>query len=122
MAIPQMTNHNLDKYTEAVASAERDVYVGQALVREHESKLTLAREELDASRKHMYRAKQDLERAAVALHEAVHGKPVSFDDRYEFEKRWDAKVAANEAKKAEAEAKYQAEVKVQDHVHEDCCK
>jgi ribosome-binding protein aMBF1 (putative translation factor) len=101
----------LDKYTEAVALAQREVYVAEALLSEHRGKLRLAEEEVSDSNRRLETAQNALSRAAVEAHEAVHGKPVSFDDRMEFEKRWDARVDAARAKKALYEADMAAKAK-----------
>lgn len=94
----------LDKYTEAVAVAQREVYVAEALWNDHKGKLRLAEEEVSDSNRRLGAAQNALAKAAVEAHEAVHGKPVSFDDRMEFEKRWDARVESAKAKNAAYEA------------------
>lgn len=99
----------LDKYTEAVATAQREVHVAEALLNEHKGKLRLAEEEVSDSRRRLDDARYELSNAAVAAHEAVHGKPVSIDDRFEFERRWDARVAEQKAKQ-EAYAAYKKDL------------
>lgn len=95
----------IDKYTEAVAAAQRESDIAEALWVEHKSKLKLAEEEVNNSNRRLEAARHALSQAAVDAHEAVHGKPVSIDDRFEFERRWDARVEAARAKKAYFEAK-----------------
>lgn len=85
----------MDNFTEAVALAQREVVVAETLVREHQNKLRLAEDEANESRDRLSKAKVALADAAVKAHEAVYGRPVSFDDRMEFEKRWDARVEEN---------------------------
>lgn len=80
----------LEKFTEIVASATRDVSVTEALVREYRGKLRMAEEELSAAHHRLSDGRRGLEDAVVAKHEAIHGQPISVDDRLEFEKRWDA--------------------------------
>lgn len=88
----------LDQYTEAVAAAHREVAVAEALLKEHKDKLRMAEEELSDSHRRLSNAQRDLSNAVVEAHEAVHGKPVSIDDRFEFERRWDARIAEQKAR------------------------
>lgn len=88
---------SLDELTEVVATAQRELDVSEALLRDHKDKLRMAEDEVNTSRRRHDAARISLAKAAVAKHEAVHGKPVSFEDRMAFEQRWDAKVAERKA-------------------------
>jgi hypothetical protein len=104
----------LEEFTEAVAAATREVSVAEALVREHQGKLRLAEEEAENSRRRLDAARRELEKAVLEKHEAIHGKPVSFDDRMEFEQRWDARLAENKAIQAERDQRRLGEIKARD--------
>jgi hypothetical protein len=104
----------LEEFTEAVAAATREVSVAEALVREHQGKLRLAEEEAENSRRRLDAARRELEKAVLEKHEAIHGKPVSFDDRMEFEQRWDARLAENKAIQAERDQRRLEEIKAWD--------
>lgn len=94
----------LDEYTEAVAVAQRELYVAEELLIEQQRKLKMADEEVSAAHRRFDEARKALSDAAIAKHEAIHGKPVSIDDRFEFERRWDARVKENAARNARYEA------------------
>jgi chromosome segregation ATPase len=103
----------LDEYTEAVAAAQREVDVAKALLSDHQDKLRMAEAEVNASNQRLDDARHALSNAAVAAHEAVHGRPVSIDDRFEFERRWDARVAERKAKRDATNALYAADRKAE---------
>lgn len=90
----------LEEFAEAVAVAKREVTVAEALEHEYRGKLRMAEEELGHASRRLHEAQLILDNAAVDLNEAAHGKPVSFEDRMDFEKRWDARIKAAEEKKA----------------------
>lgn len=82
----------LEELEEAVAAAKRDVAVAEALSSEYRNKAALAEEEVRYSVIRLDRARHVLEAAVLEKHDAIHGQPVSFDDRMAFEKRWDSRI------------------------------
>lgn len=114
----------LDKFTEAVAAAQREADVAKALLREHKHKLRMAEEEVQISQRRLEQTQADLSEAAVKLHEAVHGKPVSIDDRFEFERRWDARFKEHQERLERMNNSLLplSHPDNPNHVHEDCCK
>jgi hypothetical protein len=99
----------LEELEEAVAAAKRDVAVAEALKNEYNRKADMAREEVGKADRRLDEARVALEEAVTEQYQAIHGKPVSFDDRYEFEKRWDARIEGERKYREEREAQRKAE-------------
>lgn len=142
----------LDEATEAVAIAQREVYVADSLSHEYRNKMRMADEELSAANRRLTDARVALEQVVLDRHADVHGHLLVDEDRSEFEKRWDAKMNELRAKreffnKKMADKEKETDdllVEMQeglmpvadvrrallkrshpdhpDHVHEDCCK
>ncbi|QED11586.1 hypothetical protein PP914_gp096 [Arthrobacter phage Qui] len=94
----------LEEFEENVAKAKRDLAVAEALSSEYGKKLAMAREEVHQADRRLDEARISLEEAVTEQYQAIHGKPVSFDDRYEFEKRWDARIEDERKYREEREA------------------
>jgi flagellar biosynthesis GTPase FlhF len=106
----------LEELEEGVAAAKREVAVAEALAKEYRRKQHMAEEEAGRASHRLNEAREALEEAVLKQHEAIHGKPVSFDDRYEFEKRWDAKVAEQQRRQEEYVAHREAEQRNQEEL------
>lgn len=98
----------LEELEEVVAATKREVAVAEALATEYRRKQQMAEEEVSLANRRLDEARLALEAAIADRHDAVHGKPVSFDDRMEFEKRWDARLEERQKRYAEREAKRKA--------------
>lgn len=98
----------LEELEEVVAATKREVAVAEALATEYRRKQQMAEEEVNLANRRLDEARLALEGAIADRHDAVHGKPVSFDDRMAFEKRWDARLEERQKRYAEREAKRKA--------------
>jgi len=116
----------LDRATETVAIAQREVRVANSLVSEYRHKMRLADDELSAASDRLYRAQNALGQIALDRHASTYGHPLTDEDRSEFEKRWDTKVdelrATRDAFAQKMAANNTADPDHPDHIHEDCCK